>query len=89
MPGAGSLPRALVRLRSGCERGAKAIKRVWWTEGKATESLLPLLSPFRDWNEMDFAIHWGQARVRPRYAEAVTARTAHAAPTISVALSRE
>ena len=79
----------LVRFRSSYEWGVKAIKRVWWTGGKTAALLLPSLSRFRDWNEMDFAMHWGQARVRPRYAEAVTARLAHAAPASSVALSRD
>ena len=63
--------------------------RVWWTGGKTAALLLPSLSRFRDWNEMDFAMHWGQARVRPRYAEAVTARLAHAVPASSVAFSRD
>lgn len=71
--------RGLVRLRSACERAAKAMKRVWWTGGKAAESLLPALSRFRDWDEMDFAMHWSQARVRQRYAEAVTAQATDAA----------
>ena len=53
------------------------------------ESLLPSLWRFRDWNEMDFAIHWGQARVRPRYAEAVAARLTHATSASGNALSRD
>jgi len=57
--------------------------------GKTAALLLPSLSRFRDWNEMDSAMHWGQARVRPRYAEAVTARLAHAVPASSVAFSRD
>jgi hypothetical protein len=89
MPRPGLLPRGLVRLRSACERGVKTIKRVWWTGGKAAESLLPLLSRFQDWDEMDFAMHWGQARVRPRYAEAVAAQAAHTAPSTSAALIHE
>jgi hypothetical protein len=64
-------------------------KRVWRTGGKTAALLLPSLSRFRDWNEMDFAVHRGQARVGPRYAEAVTARLAHAVPASSVAFSRD
>ena len=81
MPRPGLLPRGLVALRSACERGVRAIKRVWWTGGSTVETLLPLLSRFQDWDDMDFAMHWGQARVRPRYAEAVVARAAGNLPS--------
>jgi hypothetical protein len=78
----------LVRLRSVCERAAKATKRVWWTGGKTAESLVPSLFPFQDWDDMDFAMHWGQARIRPRYAEAAAARATDAGRSTDSALSR-
>ena len=74
--------------RSACERGAKALKRVWWTGGKTAESLLPLLSRFQNWDHMDFAMHWGQPRVRPRYAEALTALATDAARSTNASDSR-
>lgn len=65
--------RGLVRLRSGCEKAVKTIKSFWWTGGFAAESLMPVPWRYQDYDDMDFAMHWGQARVRERYAEAVTA----------------
>src|SRR5439155_7997926 len=61
----------LIRLRPRCETLGKTIKSFWWTGGTAAESLIP--SHYRAYDDMDFATHWGQARVRERYVEAVTA----------------
>jgi hypothetical protein len=65
--------RGLIRLRSECERVVKMIKSFWWTGGTAVESRLVALTRFQHWDDIDFVMHWGQARVRKRYAEAVNA----------------
>jgi len=67
--------RGLVTLRSACEKAVGHIKTFWWSGGTAAESLIPVPWRFQDYDDMDFAMHWGQARVRQRYAEAVTARS--------------
>jgi hypothetical protein len=63
MPGTGwwreHLQRGLVRIRS---RGRKL---------GLPDRLIPVPRRYDRINEMDFAMHWGHARVRPRYAEAV------------------
>jgi len=86
MPRPGLLFRGLVKIRSTCETAARATKRVWWTGGKTAESLIPLLFRVQAWDDMNFAMHWGQARVRPRYGEAVKARAACAAGSANTAL---
>ena len=60
-------------LLSACDRAVANIKSFWWTGGTAAESLLRRVRRWRDYDDMDFAMHWGQARVRQRYAEAATA----------------
>ena len=72
--------RGLVRLRSGCEKAVNTIKSFWWTGGTAAESLIPEPWRYQDYDDMDFAMHWGQARVRERYAEAVVALGVAKAP---------
>jgi hypothetical protein len=63
MPSAGwwrqRLQRGLVRIRA---RGRKL---------GVPDRLIPVPRRYDRSNEMDFAMHWGHARVRPRYAEAV------------------
>jgi hypothetical protein len=56
------------------------IKSFWWTGGTAAESLIPVPWRYQDYDDMDFAMHWGQARVRERYAEAVVALGVAKAP---------
>ena len=64
----------LVKLRSGCEKAVKVIKSFWWTGGTAAQRLIPVPSRYRHYyDDMNFTMHWGQARVRQRYAEAVRA----------------
>ena len=76
MPRPSPLFRGLLKLRSGAEKAAHITKRVWWTGGKTFESLIPSLVRYQAWDDLDFTMHWAQARVRPRYAEAVAARDA-------------
>jgi len=86
MPRPGLPFRGLLRLRSTCEKAARATKRVWWTGGKTVEALIPLLFRVQAWDDMHFAMHWGSARVRPRYAEAVKSRESDmllTSPTVS------
>jgi hypothetical protein len=89
MPSPGVFPYALLRLRAVRDRTIWVLKRVWWRAGKAADSLIPSCSWFRQWSEMDFAFHWGHFRSRPRYAEAVTARSTHARIAGGAALSRD
>ena len=63
--------RTLMLLRSGCQDAVDVIKRVWWTGGTAAEALIPVPSRYQPYDDMDFAMHWGQARVRTRYQEAL------------------
>ena len=71
--------RGLERLRSVCERAVKTMKSVWPAGGTAAESPVPVPWRYRACDDMDYAMHWGQAHVRERYAEAVTARAREAA----------
>jgi hypothetical protein len=65
--------RGLARLRSGGERVARKIRRsISWTGGIIAESLIPVPRLYRAWDDLDFAMHWAHARIRARYAEAVT-----------------
>ena len=61
--------RGLLGLRWAGDKTAAMIKSFWWTGGTAFESMVP--SQYQEYDEMDFAMHWGLARVRERYAEAV------------------
>jgi hypothetical protein len=61
--------RGLERLRPTCEWVAKMIQSFWWTGGVIVESLIPAPWRYGD-HDMNFAVHWGQARVSKRYAEA-------------------
>ncbi|HEY8152731.1 MAG TPA: hypothetical protein VII72_01245 [Myxococcota bacterium] len=48
------------------------------------ERLIPVPRQYDRVNEMDFAMHWGHARVRPRYAEAVAAKDQGAPRPVTV-----
>jgi len=65
--------RGLLKLRSRCRKLARAIQSISYTGGRMAESLIPVPRRYERFNEMDFAMHWGHARVRQRYAEAVAA----------------
>jgi hypothetical protein len=68
--------RGLVRLWSWCYRIAKAMPTpVSRTGGAVAGSLIPISRRVLAWDDMDFAMHWGQSRIRTRYAEAVGARS--------------
>jgi len=66
-----SLHLAAIKLRLGCRHLAQGIQSIWWTGGVAAQSMIPVPSRFRPYNDLDFAMHWGQSRIRERYAEAV------------------
>jgi hypothetical protein len=76
MPRAGCWRRAgqhrLVKLRSSCRKRA------------VPEWLIPVPRRYDRVSEMDFAVHWGHARVRPRYAEAVAAKAQGAPRPVTV-----
>jgi hypothetical protein len=48
------------------------------------DSLLPVSRRYGRCNQMDFGMHWGHARVRPRYAEAVEAKAQGAPRPVTV-----
>jgi hypothetical protein len=66
--------------RASSERGTGRCHYSSWGAVASSEEVgrcsarRPTLSRFQDWNEMDFVMHWGKARVRPSNAEAVAAR---------------
>jgi len=62
----------LVKLRTRLRKAAVA------------ESLNPVPRRYERFSEMDFGMHWGHARVRPRYAEAVAARSQGAPRPVTV-----
>jgi hypothetical protein len=68
-----SFERSLVQLRSRFRKLARTLSSRWTTGGRIAESLIPVPRRYERTSEMDFAMHWGHARVRTRYAEAVTA----------------
>ena len=72
MPSAGwwrqRLQRGLVRIRARARKLG------------VPDRLIPVPRRYDRSNEMDFAMHWGHARVRPRYAEAVGEGSERAAP---------
>lgn len=62
----------LVKLRSSLRKASVA------------ESLIPVPRRYDRLSEMDFGMHWGHARVRPRYAEAVAAKAQGAPRPVTV-----
>ena len=76
--------RGLVKLRSRCRKLAERIGSSWYTGGRIAESLIPVPRRYGRTNEMDFAMHWGHARVRKRYAEAVAAQSHGAARRVTL-----
>jgi hypothetical protein len=62
----------LVKLRSSLRKASVA------------ESLIPVPRRYDRLIEMDFGMHWGHARVRPRYAEAVAAKAQGAPRPVTV-----
>lgn len=78
--------RTLVLLRAGCELTVTIIKRFWWTGGLVAETLIPVPWRCQEYDDMDFVMHWGQARVRARYGEAVSLRGGATHPGTPIAL---
>jgi hypothetical protein len=72
--------RGLVRLRARFRKLARTLPSSWSKGSRIAESLIPVPRRYERTSEMDFAMHWGHARVRARYAEAVAAasRRSHA-----------
>jgi len=66
------LEQRLVKLRSRLRKASLA------------ESLIPVPRRYERLIEMDYGMHWGHARVRPRYAEAVAARSQGAPRPVTV-----
>jgi hypothetical protein len=64
----------LVRLRSRLRKLARALPSSASAGSRIAESWIPVPRRYERTSEMDFAMHWGHARVRARYAEAVAAR---------------
>jgi hypothetical protein len=65
--------RGLVQLRGRFRKLARTLPPSWSTGSRIAESLIPVPRRYERTSEMDFAMHWGHARVRTRYAEAVAA----------------
>ncbi len=62
-----------MKLRSKGRKLAKRIRPFSQAGGRIVEALIPVPQRFERTHPMDFAMHWGHARVRARYTEAVTA----------------
>jgi hypothetical protein len=56
--------------------GQQRLAKLHWRRRKwaLVDSLLPAWRRYGRYNQMDFGMHWGHAKLRPRYAEAVVAR---------------
>jgi hypothetical protein len=66
--------------------GQRQLVKLHWRVRKwaLADSLLPAWRRYGRWNQMDFAMHWGHAKLRPRYAEAVAARAQGAPRPVTV-----
>ena len=58
--------------------------RIRLRQAAVAESLNPVPRRYDRTTEMDFGMHWGHARLRPRYAEAVAARDQGAPRPVTV-----
>lgn len=74
----------LVDLRSSGRKLARRIGALSKTGGLVAVSLIPVPRRYDRINELDFGMHWGHARLRPRYAEAVEAKAQGAPRPVTV-----